>query len=91
MAGEGRASNAVDGVPTIVHEGRKCSETKSEKSPWWTVDLLSVQVSKPLTVFVFQSFKALSNPIISSNYYDAMTNDCSKRSSKNPPLHSALQ
>ena len=42
--GEGKAGNAVDGVPTIVHEGRKCSETKSEKSPWWTVDLLSVQV-----------------------------------------------
>ena len=39
-AGEGRASNAVDGVPTIVHEGRKCTETKQEKSPWWTVDLL---------------------------------------------------
>ena len=48
--GEGKAANAVDGVPTIVHEGRKCSETKSEKSPWWTVDLLSVQVKlfKPL-------------------------------------------
>ena len=44
-AGEGRASNAVDGIPTIVHEGRKCSETKSEKSPWWTVDLLTVQVT----------------------------------------------
>ena len=43
-AGEGRASNAVDGVPTIVHEGRKCTETKQEKSPWWTVDLLTVQV-----------------------------------------------
>lgn len=44
-AGEGKASNAVDGIPTIVHEGRKCSETKSEKSPWWTVDLLTVQVT----------------------------------------------
>ena len=44
VSGEGWASNAVDGVPTIVHEGRKCTETKSEKSPWWTVDLLKVQV-----------------------------------------------
>ena len=43
-AGLGVAGNAVDGIPTIVHEGRKCSETRSEKSPWWTVDLLTVQV-----------------------------------------------
>ena len=28
-------------------QGRKCTETKSEQSPWWTVDLLSVQVTKP--------------------------------------------
>ena len=44
-AGLGVAGNAVDGIPTIVHEGRKCSETRSEKSPWWTVDLLTVQVN----------------------------------------------
>ena len=50
--GEGKAANAVDGVPTIVHEGRKCSETKSEKSPWWTVDLLSVQV-----IFTFHFYE----------------------------------
>lgn len=48
--GEGKAANAVDGVPTIVHEGRKCSETKSEKSPWWTVDLLSVQAVKHVRI-----------------------------------------
>ena len=45
-SGEGVAANAVDGVPTIVHEGRKCSETKSEQSPWWAVDLLTVQVNQ---------------------------------------------
>ena len=37
----GAASNAVDGRRATVHEGNKCSETKSEKSPWWTVDLLA--------------------------------------------------
>lgn len=36
----GQASNAVDGRTSTVHEGRQCTETKSEKSPWWTVDLL---------------------------------------------------
>ena len=41
----GSPSNAVDGVATTVHEGRKCTETKSEQSPWWTVDLLTVQVN----------------------------------------------
>ena len=30
----------------INFQGRKCTETKSEQSPWWTVDLLSVQVTK---------------------------------------------
>ena len=36
----GRPENAVDGKTSSVHEGKKCTETKSEKSPWWTVDLL---------------------------------------------------
>ena len=36
----GQPGNAVDGKVTTVHEGKRCSETKSEKSPWWTVDLL---------------------------------------------------
>ncbi len=37
----GAASNAVDGRRATVHEGNKCTETESEKSPWWTVDLLA--------------------------------------------------
>ena len=36
----GQPQNAVDGRTSTVHEGRQCTETKSEKSPWWTVDLL---------------------------------------------------
>lgn len=37
----GPASNAVDGRTSTVHEGNKCFETKPEKSPWITVDLLT--------------------------------------------------
>jgi len=40
MTSGGHPGNAVDGKVTTVHEGKRCSETKSEKSPWWTVDLL---------------------------------------------------
>jgi len=36
----GEPSKAVDGRTATVHEGDKCIETESEKSPWWTVDLL---------------------------------------------------
>jgi len=36
----GKPGNAVDGKTNTVHEGKKCTETKSEKSPFWTVDLL---------------------------------------------------
>ena len=36
----GAAANAVDGRRVTVHEGKKCTETRSEKSPWWTVDML---------------------------------------------------
>ena len=36
----GRPQNAVDGRTSTVHEGKKCSETQLEDSPWWTVDLL---------------------------------------------------
>jgi len=46
----GGPSNAVDGVPTVVHEGRKCTETKAEKSPWWTVDLLDIQAVKHVRI-----------------------------------------
>lgn len=40
QAGKGDPNNGVDGRKSTVHEGDKCTETKSEKSPWWTVDLL---------------------------------------------------
>ena len=40
VANGGRPENAVDNKKSTVHEGKKCTETKSEKSPWWTVDLL---------------------------------------------------
>ena len=40
VANGGRPQNAVDGKTSTVHEGKKCTETQSEKSPWWTVDLL---------------------------------------------------
>ncbi len=40
-AGGSRAGAAVDGSATSVHEGSRCTETESEKSPWWTVDLLA--------------------------------------------------
>ena len=40
VVGGGKAGRAVDGSRSTVHEGSKCTETKSEKSPWWTVDLL---------------------------------------------------
>ncbi len=36
----GKPANAVNGKTSSVHEGSQCTETKSEKSPWWTVDLL---------------------------------------------------
>ena len=39
-----------------MFQGRKCTETKSEQSPWWTVDLLSVQVM----MISHKSFQALS-------------------------------
>ncbi|QQP35938.1 Uncharacterized protein FKW44_020889, partial [Caligus rogercresseyi] len=40
VSGGGLPGNAVDGRSGTVHEGNKCTETLSEKSPWWTVDLL---------------------------------------------------
>ena len=40
VANGGQPQNAVDGKTSTVHEGKKCTETQSEKSPWWTVDLL---------------------------------------------------
>lgn len=36
----GAAGNANDGEKTTVHDGRRCTETMKEASPWWQVDLL---------------------------------------------------
>lgn len=36
----GSAGNANDGEMSTVHDGRHCSETLKEASPWWQVDLL---------------------------------------------------
>ncbi|XP_073975480.1 CUB and Sushi multiple domains furrowed [Rhodnius prolixus] len=36
----GVASNANDGDKVTVHDGKKCTETMKEVSPWWQVDLL---------------------------------------------------
>lgn len=36
----GSSANANDGDPTTVHDGRRCTETLKEPSPWWSVDLL---------------------------------------------------
>lgn len=36
----GKGENANDGHTTTVHEGRHCTETLVEASPWWSVDLL---------------------------------------------------
>lgn len=36
----GAAGNANDGDRATVHDGRRCSETLREASPWWQVDLL---------------------------------------------------
>jgi len=48
--GGGAALKAVDGVVTTVHEGTRCTETKSELSPWWSVDLLTVQAVKHVRI-----------------------------------------
>lgn len=36
----GSAINANDGDKTTVHDGKRCTETMKELSPWWQVDLL---------------------------------------------------
>ncbi|XP_046996037.1 sushi, von Willebrand factor type A, EGF and pentraxin domain-containing protein 1 [Schistocerca americana] len=36
----GAAGNGNDGEATTVHDGRRCTETMKEASPWWSVDLL---------------------------------------------------
>ena len=42
----GSAANANDGEITTVHDGRQCTETLKEVSPWWKVDLLRPYVVK---------------------------------------------
>lgn len=36
----GNAANANDGERTTIHDGKMCTETLKETSPWWQVDLL---------------------------------------------------
>lgn len=36
----GPATNGNDGELTTVHDGKRCTETMKEASPWWMVDLL---------------------------------------------------
>ncbi|PSN44564.1 hypothetical protein C0J52_12430 [Blattella germanica] len=36
----GTAANGNDGERTTVHDGKRCTETMKEASPWWMVDLL---------------------------------------------------
>lgn len=36
----GSALNANDGDKSTEHDGKRCSETFKETSPWWQVDLL---------------------------------------------------
>lgn len=36
----GAAANGNDGEKTTEHDGKRCTETQREASPWWQVDLL---------------------------------------------------
>jgi hypothetical protein len=36
----GAAAKGNDGERTTVHDGKRCTETMKEASPWWMVDLL---------------------------------------------------
>ncbi|KAK6627548.1 hypothetical protein RUM44_010026 [Polyplax serrata] len=36
----GNAGNANDGQKSTIHDGKQCTETLKEASPWWQVDLL---------------------------------------------------
>jgi F5/8 type C domain len=36
----GPAANANDGDTEVIHDGKRCTETSREPSPWWRVDLL---------------------------------------------------
>lgn len=43
----GNANHGNDGDFSTEHDGKRCTETQSEPSPWWRVDLL-----KPYSVKV---------------------------------------
>lgn len=44
------AGNANDGDQSTEHNGRRCSETQKEVSPWWRVDLLRAYPVKVVRV-----------------------------------------
>lgn len=46
----GGAGNANDGEKSTEHDGRRCSETQKEASPWWQVDLLKPYAVKVVRV-----------------------------------------
>lgn len=46
----GGAGNANDGEKTTEHDGRRCTETQREASPWWSVDLLRTYAVKVVRV-----------------------------------------
>lgn len=48
----GDAGHGNDGDSSTEHDGKRCTETQSEPSPWWKVDLLrsySVKVVRVTT------------------------------------------
>ncbi|XP_018565850.1 sushi, von Willebrand factor type A, EGF and pentraxin domain-containing protein 1 [Anoplophora glabripennis] len=46
----GTALNANDGEKSTSHDGKRCSETQKEASPWWQVDLLRPYAVKVVRV-----------------------------------------
>ncbi|XP_049819209.1 sushi, von Willebrand factor type A, EGF and pentraxin domain-containing protein 1 [Aethina tumida] len=46
----GSALNANDGEKSTDHDGKRCSETQKEASPWWQVDLLRAYAVKVVRV-----------------------------------------
>ena len=46
----GDASHGNDGDFGTEHDGKRCTETQSEPSPWWKVDLLKPYAVKVIRV-----------------------------------------
>ncbi|CAG9857786.1 unnamed protein product [Phyllotreta striolata] len=46
----GSALNANDGDKSTEHDGKRCSETQKETSPWWQVDLLKPYAVKAIRI-----------------------------------------